>query len=67
MACKQNCNDCCECLSPIPDGGTCESSCRHVAHCKAIFGQQGNETCCQWIPSRFLAKPREPIAEAAHA
>jgi hypothetical protein len=54
---------CCECMSPIPDGGTCESACAHIRRCKAIFGQQGHETCCQWIPSRFLA--RKPTPEAA--
>lgn len=57
MACKRNCNDCCECLSSIPDGGTCQESCRHFAHpCSTIFGQKGHETFCQWVPSRFLAK-----------
>ncbi|GAB1345011.1 hypothetical protein MASR1M101_41380 [Gemmatimonas sp.] len=65
MPCKSNCKDCCECLSPIPNGGTCESACRHIAKCKAIFGQKGDETCCQWIPSRFSPRAIEPQREVS--
>jgi hypothetical protein len=46
---------CCACLAPIPDGGTCEKNCAHVVRCQTLFGQKGTETCCQFIPSRFLA------------
>lgn len=51
-------DDCCACLSPIPDGGTCASACAHVARCVALFGQQPDDTCCQWVPSRFLARAK---------
>lgn len=47
---------CCACLSPLPAGSTCESACARFNRCHAIFGQVGPETCCQWIPSRFVAR-----------
>lgn len=55
MSCARKCGDCCACLSPIPNGGTCES-CAHVSRCVRIFGQDANDTACQFIPSRFLAR-----------
>ena len=63
MSCARKCGDCCACLSPIPNGGTCETACAHVARCKAIFGQKGTETCCQWIPSRFRSALPTPAPE----
>lgn len=47
------CNDCAECLSALPAGLTCDTGCRHVSRCKALFGQKGTEAFCQWVPSRF--------------
>jgi hypothetical protein len=49
----KECRDCVECLSALPAGLTCETACRHVEKCKAIFGQKGTEAYCQWVPSRF--------------
>ena len=70
-------NDCCACLSDIPNGGHCYD-CAHVARCVMIFGQKEGEPSCQFIPSRFspLASddPRRarcrcghPWAESHHA
>ena len=66
MGCQQKCSDCCECLSPIPNGGTCQTACAHFARCNAIFGQEGPETCCQWIPSRFLPAPMTRETQTIH-
>ena len=51
------CGDCTDCLSPLPKGSTCETACGHFARCRALFGQKGHETACQFIPSRFAGIP----------
>lgn len=56
MTCKHNCNDCVECLSPLPVGKTC-ADCRHVRRCTIIFGQEASEAACQFIPSRWHERP----------
>lgn len=59
MPCPRNCNDCCECLSPHDAGKTC-NDCLHVARCKALFGQKGHETFCQFVPARIQYARAEP-------
>jgi hypothetical protein len=43
---------CCACLSPLPAGKTC-SDCAHVVRCATMFGQDANDTACQFFPSRW--------------
>lgn len=47
------CGDCTDCLSPLPAGESCASACVHIARCKALLGQKGDERACQFVPSRF--------------
>ena len=39
--------------SKLPDGRTC-NDCAHIEHCKMLFGINGNETSCDFIPSKFF-------------
>lgn len=47
------CFDCVECLAAHPAGKTC-NDCAHVRRCKAMFGTQGDEAFCQFLPARSL-------------
>jgi hypothetical protein len=51
--CSRKCGDCIECLSPLPYGASCASSCAHVVRCQTLFGQKGSEAYCQFIPSQW--------------
>lgn len=51
------CGDCAKCLSPLPAGQTCASACRHAAYCAKLIGRVGDETFCDWVPSRFSPAP----------
>lgn len=57
MSDKCNCNDCCACLSPVPDG--CKS-CAHFQRCGWLLSRRGEETECDWIPSKYRPHPKEP-------
>lgn len=59
MSCKRNCNDCCLCLSPLPEGKTCRD-CLHARRCEAIgYTDSLDNTYCSFIPSRA----RVPLAQ----
>lgn len=36
----------------LPDFVTCEQ-CYHISRCRALYGQKGNETSCQFHPNRY--------------
>lgn len=43
----------------LPAGKTCKD-CRHFfTKCIWFLGLRGNETVCDWVPSRFREKPAE--------
>jgi hypothetical protein len=51
----KECRDCVECLSALPAGETCESACVHFKRCRVMIGRRGDESYCDWVPSRFAA------------
>ena len=53
MSCKRKCNDCCDCLSPVPAG--C-AACRFFTYCQQMISRKGTETSCDWIPNRYQAR-----------
>ncbi len=60
MTCSKTtpCNDCCGCLSALPEGKTC-ADCVHVRRCVEMFGQKPEDTACQFIPSRARLRVTE--------
>lgn len=52
---EKPCNDCCGCLSPLPDGSSC-ADCSHARRCTTIFGQKLTDIVCQFIPSRWVRR-----------
>lgn len=39
----------------LPKGKTC-SDCIHASRCAWLIGIKGNETQCDWLPSRFAQR-----------
>ena len=46
----------------LPLGKTC-NDCVHDRRCKAMFGVKGNETTCDFAPSRFHQKQSNSLAQ----
>lgn len=51
--CAANCGECNECVSALPWGASCASSCARVVECKALYGITGSEGACRFVPSEF--------------
>jgi hypothetical protein len=45
-----------------PDGKTC-STCIHFERCKWLLSYSGDETSCDWIPSRYVPKQDKAARE----
>jgi hypothetical protein len=51
--CADNCGACNLCVSALPYGASCASSCAKVAECKELYGITGSEGACRFVPSEF--------------
>jgi hypothetical protein len=52
---------CVRCLAEHPAGVTC-NDCGFVRFCKGVIGISGDETWCDWIPSRLATRNGRPYA-----